>query len=79
MDKTPHELLGMSPDTQLCFCGPHENGAATALPDEPLAKHNLGCLIWDWAMAMGKITPKKRADQVQKVMAPYEKWMASQE
>jgi hypothetical protein len=71
MEKTPHELLGVSPDTQLCFCGPH----ATALPDEPLAPHHLGCLIWDWAMLTGKITPKKRADQVAKVMAPYEKWM----
>jgi hypothetical protein len=73
MDKTPHELFGLSPDSQLCFCGPE----ATALPDEPLAKHQLGCLAWDYAMAQGKITPKKRADQVAKIMALYEKWMNS--
>jgi hypothetical protein len=73
MDRTSHELLGIPGDTQLCFCGPHSQGEAAALPDEPLDRHQPGCLIWDAAMAAGVISPKKRLDQVKKIMAAYEK------
>lgn len=68
MDKTPHELLGVSKDTQLCFCGPHKEGLATPLPNSPLVKHHPACVIWDWAMGVGKVTPEKRSEV-------YVKWM----
>jgi hypothetical protein len=55
-----HTLFGTAGDTQLCFCG--EN--STALPAEPLDPHNLGCLIWDWALATRKITAKTRTEQL---------------
>ncbi len=40
---------------QVCFCGE----GSMALPAEPLDAHGNGCLIWDWAMAKGKITPQQ--------------------
>lgn len=39
----------------MCFCGP----GSTALPAEPLEAHDNFCLLWDWAMACGKITPQE--------------------
>lgn len=53
-------LLGVTGDVQVCFCGPDSAG----LPDEPLTDHSLGCLIWDWALAVKKITPEQRLEQV---------------
>jgi hypothetical protein len=45
---------------QVCFCGP----GSSALPAEPLDVHDHFCLIWDWAMAHGKITPQQRLGQL---------------
>lgn len=53
-----HELVQST--LQLCFCGE----AHTALPVEPLNDHNPGCLVWDWALANKKITPKGRMLQL---------------
>lgn len=46
---------------QVCFCGPD----STALPAEPLGAHDHFCLIWDWAMAHRKISPRERLAQLE--------------
>lgn len=55
---TPAEVIKKG--VQLCFCGP----GAGPLPALPLEPHNAGCLIWDWAMATGMITPSDRTRQL---------------
>ena len=40
---------------QICFCA----GNSQALPVEPLDAHDSFCLVWDWAMARGMITPSQ--------------------
>lgn len=57
--RNPSDLFGKG--IQLCYCG----DKATSLPAEPLDKHSFGCLIWDWALATGKITAAERTAQVE--------------
>ena len=40
---------------QICFCGTDNK----SLPIEPLDAHWSGCLLWDWAAANGRITPRE--------------------
>jgi hypothetical protein len=58
--RTLRTMFGVAEAVQLCYCG----SGATALPDEPVTDHNLGCLVWDWAVAVRKVTPAQRMEQV---------------
>jgi hypothetical protein len=45
---------------QVCYCGEKK----TPCPPEPLTNHSFGCVMWDWGMALGMITPEQRAEQL---------------
>lgn len=55
-------FLGVT--VQVCFCGEHVHGVPGVLPVEPLTEHSYGCVIWDWAMLTGRITPSERMRQL---------------
>jgi hypothetical protein len=50
---------------RVCFCGPD----CHPLPNEPLTAHHTDCLVWDWALSQGMISPALRLSQLIKLHA----------
>jgi hypothetical protein len=55
---TLRDFIGTS--MQVCYCGEKH----TTIPTVPLANHNYGCIVWDWALATRKITARQRTLQL---------------